>query len=155
MIYIAHLSMFKWDLQTSTELTVERLRLSVTVAHKYFHKFNDTLSRRDRPSNIGITTLRYICIGSFKSPDRGGFGDWVYGLKSLSEKNKFYIMKIRTLPEWIHSSKDYSPKWIYSDKGLLQFAICFYRNTDATSNLWHYLLHDLPRVGNDNLQPLF
>ena len=29
--------MFKCALQTSTELTVERLRSSATAAHKYFH----------------------------------------------------------------------------------------------------------------------
>ena len=30
-----HVNMFKCALQASTELTVERLRLSVTAAHKY------------------------------------------------------------------------------------------------------------------------
>ena len=64
------MKMFKRTLQESADLNVERLRLSATAAYKYSISINGVLSRRDRPHNIGITTLLFkidMCMGSFKS----------------------------------------------------------------------------------------
>ena len=48
------MNMFQCALQASTALTVERLRSSATAARKYILYINNSLSRRDRPHNIGI-----------------------------------------------------------------------------------------------------
>ena len=54
--------MFKCALQTITELTELRdlHRSSATAAHKYILYINNAPSRRDRPHNIGITTLLFM-----------------------------------------------------------------------------------------------
>ena len=58
-----HVNMFKCTLQESTELKVERIRSSATAANKYFI-YDNASSRRNRPHNVGVTTLLlkiYVC----------------------------------------------------------------------------------------------